>query len=106
MKLSFHGAARSVTGSRHLLEMPGNRILLDCGLFQGLKELRLMNWRPPAFEPKRLEAVLLTHAHIDHFGLAAGIRVETGRDIPCFIHAEDLPKVAAPIYRAAGGVVS
>ncbi len=68
MRLSFHGAARTVTGSRHLLEAGGQRVLIDCGLFQGLKELRLRNWEAPGFEPGFLDHVVLTHAHIDHSG--------------------------------------
>lgn len=66
--LSFHGGAGTVTGSRHLLEVGGRRVLVDCGLFQGLKELRLLNWRPPGFDPRGVDALILTHAHIDHAG--------------------------------------
>ncbi len=68
MKLSFHGAARSVTGSRHLLEAGETRILLDCGLFQGRRDEADRRNRDLGFEPKRLDAVLLSHAHIDHSG--------------------------------------
>ncbi len=68
MKLTFHGAARTVTGSRHLLEAAGQRILVDCGLFQGLKKLRRLNWEDPGFEPGFLDRLVLTHAHIDHTG--------------------------------------
>ncbi len=68
MKLTFHGAARTVTGSRHLLEAGDQRILIDCGMFQGLKKLRRMNWDDPGFEPGFLDHVVLTHAHIDHTG--------------------------------------
>lgn len=68
MKLSFYGAARSVTGSRHLLEMPGFRLLFDCGLFQGRREEALQQNRDFGFDPKSLSAVLLSHAHIDHSG--------------------------------------
>lgn len=68
MKLTFHGAARTVTGSRHLLEAEGQRILVDCGMFQGLKKLRRMNWDTPGFDPGFLDHVVLTHAHIDHTG--------------------------------------
>ena len=69
--LTFLGAARTVTGSKHLLEVDGHRILFDCGLFQGLKELRLRNWSPLPVPPETIDAVVLTHAHIDHCGLAA-----------------------------------
>lgn len=68
LTLAFHGGAGTVTGSRFLLSAGANRILIDCGLFQGLKELRLLNWRPPAFDVRSLDAVLVTHAHIDHTG--------------------------------------
>lgn len=67
-RLTFHGAAGGVTGSRHLLEAPGCRLLVDCGMFQGLKELRLRNRQDPGFEPGFLDHVVLTHAHIDHTG--------------------------------------
>ena len=67
--LTFHGAARTVTGSKHLLEVDGRRILIDCGQFQGRKDLRLLNWTQFPFDPKTLDAVVLTHAHLDHSGL-------------------------------------
>lgn len=67
-KLTFLGAARTVTGSKYLLETAGRKILVDCGLFQGLKELRLRNWESLPFDPSDLSAVLLTHAHLDHTG--------------------------------------
>jgi metallo-beta-lactamase family protein len=62
------GAAGTVTGSKHLLTVGARRLLLDCGLFQGLKALRERNWRPFPFDPAKLDAVLLSHAHIDHSG--------------------------------------
>lgn len=68
LKLSFHGGAGTVTGSRYLLDTGKTRVLIDAGLFQGLKKLRLLNWREPAFDPGSVDAVLLTHAHIDHGG--------------------------------------
>jgi metallo-beta-lactamase family protein len=67
--LTFHGAARTVTGSKYLLEVDGRRILIDCGQFQGRKDLRLLNWTHVPFDPKTLDAVVLTHAHLDHSGL-------------------------------------
>ncbi len=66
--LSFLGAADSVTGSRYLIETDRARVLVDCGLFQGLKKLRERNWAPLPFEPSELDAVVLTHAHVDHSG--------------------------------------
>ena len=62
------GAGGTVTGSKHLLENGESRVLLDCGLFQGLKELRQRNWAAPPVEPRTLGAVILSHAHIDHSG--------------------------------------
>ena len=66
--LTFLGAAQTVTGSKYLLETAGRRILVDCGLFQGLKELRERNWQPLPVKPDAIDAVVLTHAHIDHSG--------------------------------------
>ncbi len=68
LALGFHGGAGTVTGSKTLLEADGKRLLIDCGLFQGFKELRLMNWNRPTFNPATIGAVVLTHAHIDHTG--------------------------------------
>src|ERR687898_3353925 len=67
-KLTFMGAARTVTGSKYLLDVNGRKILVDCGLFQGLKELRLRNWEPLPIDPSDISAVVLTHAHLDHTG--------------------------------------
>ncbi len=68
MRLTFMGAAGTVTGSKYLLEHGGARVLVDCGLFQGLKQLRLRNWDPFPLDPASIDAVVLTHAHIDHSG--------------------------------------
>ena len=67
--LTFQGAARTVTGSRYLVESEGRRVLVDCGLFQGLKELRLRNWADPPVPPASIDSVVLTHAHLDHVGM-------------------------------------
>ena len=67
-KLTFLGAAGVVSGSRHLLETDRSRILIDCGLFQGEKRLRLRNWEPLGVPPQSIDTVVLTHAHIDHSG--------------------------------------
>jgi metallo-beta-lactamase family protein len=66
--LTFLGAARTVTGSKHLLAVGDRRVLVDCGLFQGLKELRLRNWAAFPIDPAKIDAVVLTHAHLDHCG--------------------------------------
>jgi metallo-beta-lactamase family protein len=68
MKLSFHGADRSVTGSCHLVEGAGHRILVDCGLYQGGRELREENAEDFGFDPSSIDFLLLTHAHLDHCG--------------------------------------
>jgi metallo-beta-lactamase family protein len=68
MKLTFLGATGTVTGSKYLVEHGDRRILVDCGLFQGLKNLRLRNWDPLPIDPATIDAVVLTHAHIDHSG--------------------------------------
>ncbi len=68
MRLTFMGAAGTVTGSKYLLEHEGRRVLVDCGLFQGLKQLRLRNWDAFPLAAKAIDAVVLTHAHIDHSG--------------------------------------
>lgn len=68
MHLEFHGAAGTVTGSKYLVRAGNAQLLVDCGLFQGFKPLRLRNWAQPSFDPTTLSAVVLTHAHIDHSG--------------------------------------
>ena len=66
--LTFLGAAGTVTGSKHLLDLGDRKILIDCGLFQGLKDLRLRNWAALPIDAKEIDAVVLTHAHLDHCG--------------------------------------
>jgi len=68
LSLTSLGAAGTVTGSKHLLEADGRRVLVDCGMFQGLKVLRERNWAPLAIPPDSIDAVVLTHAHLDHSG--------------------------------------
>lgn len=68
MEISFHGADRGVTGSCHLVSCAGKQILIDCGLYQGGRELEEENGEPFGFDPKRIDFVLLTHAHLDHCG--------------------------------------
>jgi metallo-beta-lactamase family protein len=68
MRIGFCGAAGTVTGSRYVVESGDRRILVDCGLFQGFKQLRLRNWATPLVAARDIDAVVLTHAHIDHSG--------------------------------------
>lgn len=68
LSLAFHGGAGTVTGSKFLLTAGSTKVLMDCGMFQGLKELRQLNWLPTPFGPNEPDAILLTHAHIDHTG--------------------------------------
>jgi metallo-beta-lactamase family protein len=67
-RLTFLGAAGTVTGSKYLLEIGSRRLLIDCGLFQGLKELRTRNWQPLPVPASEIDAIILTHAHLDHCG--------------------------------------
>ncbi len=67
-KITFYGGVGSVTGSKYLLESNGKKVLVDCGLFQGEKELRERNWGEQPFDPTELDAIIITHAHIDHTG--------------------------------------
>lgn len=85
--LSFLGAAETVTGSRYLLESDRSRVLVDCGLFQGYKKLRERNWAPPGFTAASVDAVVLTHAHLDHSGY-----------LPCLLKAG----FAGPVYCTPG----
>jgi metallo-beta-lactamase family protein len=66
--LTFWGGVGTVTGSKYLIETKNSKVLIDCGLFQGLKELRDRNWQAPPFDPTTIDAVVLTHAHTDHVG--------------------------------------
>lgn len=68
VRVKFLGAAESVTGSRYLLDVGDFRFLFDCGLFQGLKDLRLRNWEPFPVDPATIQCVVISHAHIDHIG--------------------------------------
>ena len=95
--LTFLGAARTVTGSRYLLDVGGKRVLFDCGLFQGLKELRQRNWEDFPIPPASIDAVVLTHAHLDHVGylprlVAQGYR---GR-VFCTPGTQDLCRLVLP----------
>lgn len=97
LSLSFFGGVGTVTGSRFLLEAAGRRVLVDCGLFQGLKQLRLRNWAPFPVPPKDIDAVLLTHAHLDHSGyLPALVRDGFAGRIYCSHATADLCGILLP----------
>ncbi len=97
MKLTFLGAAKTVTGSKYLLTEEGVNVLIDCGLFQGLKELRLRNWDKFPISPKTINAVILTHAHMDHSGyLPLLVRNGFSGSIYCTPATFDLCKILLP----------
>ena len=93
-QITFAGAADTVTGSRHLVVAGGKRLLLDCGIFQGFKTLRLRNWSPFPVPPRGLDAVVLSHAHLDHAGyLPALVRDGFRGPIICSKATRDLAEV-------------
>ena len=95
--ITFYGGVGTVTGSKYLLEHNGKRVLVDCGLFQGFKELRERNWQDPAFDSASIDAVIITHAHIDHTGWLPRL-VKLGFDGPVFTSraTADLLKILLP----------
>jgi len=95
--LSFWGGVGTVTGSKYLLETDRARVLVDCGMFQGLKELRERNWQAPPFDARSVNAVLITHAHIDHTGYLPRL-VAQGFHGPVFCSrgTADLLKILLP----------
>jgi len=94
MNIAFLGAADAVTGSRHLVEAGGQTVLLDCGLFQGFKTLRERNWAPLPVAPSTIDAVLLSHAHLDHSGyLPALVKQGFRGAIHCSPATRDLAEV-------------
>ncbi|HEX8502948.1 MAG TPA: MBL fold metallo-hydrolase [Pyrinomonadaceae bacterium] len=95
--LSFWGGVGTVTGSKYLVESGGSRVLVDCGLFQGLRELRERNWEDPPFEPGSLDAVVITHAHVDHTAyLPRLVRLGFGGPVFCSKGTADLLKLLLP----------
>jgi metallo-beta-lactamase family protein len=96
-RITFYGGVGTVTGSKYLVEHNDQLILIDCGLFQGLKELRQRNWQDPPFDPSKLDAVIITHAHIDHTGYLPRI-VKLGYAGPVFTSraTADLLKILLP----------
>jgi metallo-beta-lactamase family protein len=95
--LTFLGAARTVTGSKYLLDSGTARIMIDAGLFQGLKELRLRNWQDLPLDPSSLSAIVLTHAHLDHCGFLPRLvsRGFNGR-VFCTPGTQDLCRIVLP----------
>ena len=96
-KISFYGGTGTVTGSKYLLEHNGKKVLVDCGLFQGLRKLRERNWAELPFKPSEIDAVVITHAHIDHTGFLPRV-VRLGFDGPVFTSRAtgDLLKILLP----------
>jgi len=95
--LTFAGATGTVTGSCYVLDLNGRRLLVDCGLFQGYKQLRLRNWDPKPFDPTTLAAVVLTHAHIDHSGyLPLLVRRGFKGPIFCSVGTAELCRILLP----------
>ena len=95
--IEFWGGVGTVTGSKYLVQTNKARVLVDCGLFQGLKDLRERNWQEPPFDPRSLNAVLITHAHIDHTGYLPRL-VKHGFHGPiyCSRGTADLLKILLP----------
>jgi metallo-beta-lactamase family protein len=94
MKLTFHGAAKTVTGSCALLQIDRLKILIDCGLFQGSEEIESRNWLPFGFPPSKIDYVILTHAHLDHCGLIPRlVREGFSGEILCTEPTRDLARL-------------
>src|SRR5437773_2380029 len=95
--ISFWGAAGTVTGSKYLIETDRAKVLIDCGLFQGLRELRERNWQEPPFNAAAVDAVIITHAHIDHTGyLPRFVQHGFRGPIYCSRGTADLLKILLP----------
>lgn len=97
MKITFMGAAKTVTGSKYLIQADGKNILVDCGLFQGHKKLRERNWNTLPIDPHSIDAVILTHAHIDHTGyLPLLVKRGFSKKIYCSQSTYDLCRILLP----------
>jgi metallo-beta-lactamase family protein len=97
LALTFLGAAGTVTGSKSLLELPGRHVLVDCGLYQGERAWRRLNWEAPAIPARDVEAVVLTHAHLDHCGYLPAL-VRQGFSGPVYV-TESTAALAAIVLR-------
>lgn len=96
-KISFLGAAGTVTGSKYLVDAGAARVLVDCGLFQGVKSLRERNWAPQSKSLRDLDAIVLTHAHIDHTGYLPRLWADGFRGrVYCTVGTRDLLRVLLP----------
>ena len=97
LKLTFHGAARTVTGSCYMIETDEVKVIVDCGMFQGSKTMSELNYRPFPFDPASVDAMLLTHAHIDHTGVIPKLTKHgfTGK-IHCTKGTVDLCQIMLP----------
>jgi len=97
MKIKFLGGAGTVTGSKYLLTIEDKNILVDCGLFQGVKNLRKKNWQTFPIDVASINAIVLTHAHIDHSGYIPALKKAGFKgDIYCSSATLDLCKVLLP----------
>jgi metallo-beta-lactamase family protein len=95
--LTFLGGVGTVTGSKYLVEHEGVRVLVDCGLFQGSKPWREKNWDQPPFDPRSLDAVVITHAHVDHTGyLPRVVALGYSKSVYCSRGTADLVKILLP----------
>jgi metallo-beta-lactamase family protein len=97
ISITFYGAARTVTGSKYLVEANGTRVMVDSGLFQGLKELRERNWQDLPFDVSELDAIILTHAHLDHCGYLPRVVLQGFRGrVFCTQGTQDLCRIVLP----------
>src|SRR4029078_7642596 len=111
MRVHFYGATRTTTGSMYLLELNGRKILLECGLYQGHRDEAIERNRKFPFNPREVDSVILSHAHIDHCGNLPNLcRQGFEGNIFCTFATRDLARImledSAEIQRAAAAVVS